>query len=370
MRAGSTRGGRGLWPLVLLMTVALVAADFLRQPLHGPEPGVAAPPAHELVLWVSSVDADTSAERLARAVAERLDRPWRPATTRRVRGGGSATAVTTLLGRRAGGDPPLLLVDAGTVADLERDRRGSPLPAIAEEAEHAARLLRAAVPIAVLAEDPLVVAATRGSAISSPQQLFAAMRRDPGAAVFGLAQDSWSRTALAALVHAVGVNGDVRYRLLPTADAAVVERAGDLADVVVAPRSELHALPFAGRLRLLASSDAAADGGTGGTGDRAGATAPVPRLGDLLPRDAAVAGAQRWVALVAPPGTNAHVRRSLTRQLQRMTASGGWRRTLRRLAFAPPRRLAPAPYLRAARARQDALSAAAGHVAQRATRRR
>lgn len=342
MRAGSTAGGRGLWPLVLLMTVALVAADFLRQPLHGPEPGVAAPPGHELVLWVSSVDAETGGERLARAAAERLDRPWRPVTLRRVRGGGSATAVTTLLGRRPGGTPPLLLVDAGTVADVERDRRGSPLPVIADDAQRAATLLRDAVPIAILAEDPLVVAATGDDGLATPAQLFAAMRRDPGAAVFGLAQDSWSKTALAALVHAVGVNGDVRYRLLPTADAAVVERAGDLADVIVAPRSELHALPLSGRLRLLASSGAGRSAPAAGSGR---ASRPLARLGDLLPHGSAVAHAQRWVALVAPPGTNARVRRSLTRQLQRMAASDGWQRTLRQLAFAPAaaRRARPLP---------------------------
>ncbi len=170
-------GGRGLWPAVLMMTVAFVAADFLRQPLDGPDPGVAAAPGRALVVWVPSVAAETPGEQLAQAAARRLDRPWRPVTARRVHGGGSATAITTLLAHPSGSRPPLLLVDAGTVADLERDRRGGPLPAIAEEAARAERLLRESVPIAVLAEDPLVVAATADAAMQSPQQLIAAMRR-------------------------------------------------------------------------------------------------------------------------------------------------------------------------------------------------
>ena len=360
MRAASP-GGRGLWPFVLMMTVALVAADFLRQPLRGPETGVAAPPASELVLWVPGVSAGSAAERLAAVAAGRLDRPWRPVRSQLVHGG-STSAVTTLLGRRGGSTPPLLLVDAGTIADVERDRRSSALPAISAEAERATRLLSRAVPIAVLAEDPLVVATTSRSEIHSPQQLFTTMRRDPGGAVFGLAPDAWSRTALAALVHSVGVNGDVRYRVLPTADAAVIARAGDLADVVIAPRSELHRLPLARGLRLLAQSDTPTP--------PAPADAAVPRLNDLLGADAAVGRAQRWIAVVAPPGTSGRVRRSLTRQLTRMTATTRWVKTLRRLALAPPPREPPARYLAQAGTQQQQLATDAGHVTQRAPRRR
>ncbi|MDO8209333.1 hypothetical protein [Conexibacter sp. CPCC 206217] len=386
MRATSL-GGRGLWPLVLTMTVALVAADFLRQPLHGPENGVAAPPASALVLWVPGVNAGSSAERLAGAAAERLDRPWRPVRSQLVHGG-STSAVTTLLARRGGSTPPLLLVDAGTVADIERDRRGSALPTIAAEGERAARLLRHAVPVALLAEDPLVVATSGRSSIHSPEELFTTMRRDPGGAVFGLAPDAWSRTALAALVHSVGVDGDVRYRVLPTADAAVIARAGDLADVVIAPRSELHRLPLARGLRLLAQSDslqtasgsatpagasarAAGPIGTAGPTGAAGPTGPpVARLGDLLGDGAAVAHAQRWIAIVAPPGTNARTRRALTRQLTRITATVSWQATLRRLALSPAPRATPARYLALARSEQDKIAVDAGHVAQRAARRR
>lgn len=237
--------GRGLWPLVLTMTVALVVADFLRPPLHGPPDGVAAPRAGTVVVWVPGIEAGGPGQRLAATLAGRLDRPWRPARSRLVRGG-SAAAVTTVLGRRPGGTPPLLLVDARTVADVERDAAGSALPAIAQEARAARRLLARAEPIAVLADDPLVVAATAeaGPPARSATGLVTAMRRDPGAAVFGIAPDAWSRTALAAFVHAAGVRGDVRYRVLPTADAAVLARAGDLADVVLAPRSALHRLPL------------------------------------------------------------------------------------------------------------------------------
>ncbi len=53
-----------------------------------------------------------------------------------------------------------------------------------------------------------------------------------------------------------------------------------------------------------------------------------------------------------------------------MTASSGWRETLRRLSFAPPPAQPPARYLAEARRRQTALQTAAAHVAQRAGGRR
>lgn len=364
--------GRGLWPLVLTMTVALVVADFLRPPLHGPPDGVAAPRAGTVVVWVPGIEAGGPGQRLAATLAGRLDRPWRPARSRLVRGG-SAAAVTTVLGRRPGGTPPLLLVDARTVADVERDAAGSALPAIAQEARAARRLLARAEPIAVLADDPLVVAATAeaGPPARSATGLVTAMRRDPGAAVFGIAPDAWSRTALAAFVHAAGVRGDVRYRVLPTADAAVLARAGDLADVVLAPRSALHRLPLARGLRPLAQSGAsAAAAGRPRTARGPGPALPAqpaaaPTLASLLGRGAAVAGAQRWIALVAPPGTSARARRALRRQVARAAAGPRWRAALERLSLTPPPAGPPAVVLARERAAQTALARAAGHVAQR-----
>jgi hypothetical protein len=347
--------------LILTATVAFVVFDFVRHPLPGPETGVAAPPEHQLVLWVAGVDTGSAPESVATAAAARLSHPWRPARSEVVRGG-SAAVVAALLGRHRANGTDLLVVHAGTLADIERDSHDTALPTIAAEARRAARLLRASVPIGLLADDALVVAVADDSGIDSGNALVDALRDDPGGPIFGVTPDPWSKTALAALVHAARVNGDVRYRVVPTADAGVVARAGDISDLLVAPRSELHSLPFAHRLRIVAESD---------VGDLAADRAVhVARLGDLLGHDAAIAGAHRWIALVAPPGTNVKTARSLAKQVRRMTANGGWERELASLSLAPPADADPGAYLAAQEREEQALATAASHVGQRRSARR
>ncbi len=348
---------RGAWLLLLLATVAFVATDFVRHPFEGVQPGIAAAPSHGLTLWIPGTDADSAPASVTAAAARALNRRGAPVSSHVVPGG-SASAIVALLDADRGFDNALLAVNTGTLADLERDEHGPALPGTPEQAARAATLLREAKPVALLADDTLVLVTDSQSHVHSLGQVITSLRRNPGHLVFGIGIDAWSRTALGAFVDAVHAPGHVPYRVLPSGSAAAISTGGDSADVVVAPRAELRSSAVLRRLRILAQSDA-------GPALRDGSGA-VPRLGDVLGREAPISDAHRWIALVAPPSTTAAEVRALAARIRTMTEQPSWHATLRTLGLGEPPHVAVGPFIARAERGDRALARAASHVAQAA----
>jgi len=344
------------WPIVLIAALLLVAADFVRHPFDGVPQGVAAAPPRELTLWVPGTDAGTAPEAVARAAAHAMNRRHDPVTAADLRGG-SATAIDALFDTQRGFGGGLLVVNAGTLSDLARDRTDETLPGAAREAARAQRLLAESRPVAILADDTLVLVSDRRSGIRSAAQVLGALHADPGRYTFGVGSDAWSKTALAALVESVHAPGRVRYDVEPTAADAAIATSGTEPNVVLAPRAELRSEAVAGQLRVLAQSDVGPQlhepDGT-----------PVPRLGDLLGEDSPVARAHRWIALFAPPTTSAAEVRRLAARVKKMAATPGWRRALKRLALTPPADIPASRYLAEARETESTLETTAQRVPQ------
>jgi len=337
--------------MVLLLACAMVATDFVRHPFAGAPPGSAAG-ARELTLWTAGTDAGAPPGQLARAAARALDAPGERTRTQAV-DGGVAAAVTGLLDDAAGEGADLLVVHAGTFADLERERRDIGLPDVAARAERAERLLLRARPVALLAADPLLLAAPRRSPLPSAEAFAAALRDDADALVIGVDAGPWSRNALAATIGAVGARGRVRYRVLPSDDQAAFLDGGAV-DAVVGPASMLRRGGLASRLRPLASStggplpaggrpsgrDVRDGDGRGGAAARGGgrATSPagLPSLAEVAGARGRLAGLDRWVAVVAAPSLGRARADALTRRLRALTATARWRRTVARLGLGAP----------------------------------
>ncbi|MDW5596076.1 hypothetical protein VSS74_17145 [Conexibacter stalactiti] len=347
--------------MVLLLACAMVATDFVRHPFQGAAPGDAASGRRDVTLWLAGTDAGTVPARLARAAARQLGEPGASARVETVRGGSSA-AVLAVLDDEAGTSAPLLVVHAGTLADLARERGDAGLPGVPEQARRATRLLRAARPLALLADDTLVVASSARSGPRTPAALLASLRRAPGRLVFGIGGDAWSYMALAGFVSSANASGRVPYRVVPAigSDVALAERD---VDVVLAPASELHGQTTRGALRPLAQSD------RGPRVDRrlrvgpaVGADAALPPLADLLADDGPVAHAHRWVALVAPATLPARERRALSPRLRALVRSRAWARVLRRTGLGRAPASTPARTVARAWTETDALTTAAARV--------
>jgi hypothetical protein len=344
--------------MVLLLACAMVATDFVRHPFAGAPPGSAAGGGQELTLWTAGTDAGAPPGQLARAAARTLDRPAARVRVRAV-DGGVAAAVTGLLDEAAGEGADLLVVHAGTFADLERERRLAGLPDVAARAVRAERLLLRARPVALLATDPLLLAAVRrggatppqgarrspgvtppgatppqsatpptgavrrsGAQLASAEAFAATLRHDADALVIGVDGGPWARNALAAVIDAVGARGRVRYRVLPADDQAAFLGRGAV-DAVVGPASMLRRGGVARQLQPLATS-------AGG--------ASLPSLAAIAGGSGRVAGLDRWVAVVAAPALAGARADAVSRPLRRLTASARWRRTIARLGLgAPPR---------------------------------
>jgi hypothetical protein len=306
--------------MVLLLACAMVVTDFVRHPFAGAPPGSAATERRDLTLWTAGTDAGSTPGQLARAAARALDRPGERVFVRAV-DGGVASAVAGLLDDETGAGDDLLVVHAGTFADLEQERRTAGVPDLARRAARAERLLLRARPVALLADDALLVAATRRSHLRSAGQLAAALRSDTDALVLGVEGDVWSRNALAALVDASGAHGPVRYRVLPAENQAAFLDRGAV-DAVVGPASMLRRGGLGSRLVPLARSGGGA----------------LPTLGALVGAGARPVALSRWVAVVAAPALGEARAALAARRLRRLTASHRWRRTVAGLGLgAPPR---------------------------------
>lgn len=341
---------RRLWRLILLVAIGLVVADFVRHPFVGGSTGGAAERTAQLTLWVAGTDAGTTPARLAHELARALRRAGIPTGVRRAAGGSSETA-RALLGPHAtdgaGGD--LLVVHSGTFADVGRERDDIALPGVPLRAARAARLLRAATPVAALADDALLLAADPRFGPRTVGALADSLRATPGRLVFGIGADAWSKASLATLVAAVGAPGRVPYRLMSAPGVSGVATAAEPVDVVVAPASELRGHT---RLRQLAQSDAgprllhrgrplprlgAARGAGAATG--AGTTSgagTTTGAGTTSGAGATLSGLHRWIALVAPPRAPSGWTVRTAARVQAVTRSRAWSRVLARHRLARP----------------------------------
>jgi hypothetical protein len=355
--------------MVLVLAVAMVASDFVRHPFAGAPIGDAASSSRELTVWTAGTDAGRTPARVARLLAQRLDATGARASAETVAGGAS-TALLALLGPDAP-DGALVVVHAGTFADLAVQRGDVGIPGAPAEAERALRLLDAATPIALLADDTLLVAADRRGAVATPAALLASLRRAPRRVVFGIGADAWSKNALATLVESAGAAGRVPYRVLPTAGDAGIALSGEEIDVVLAPASELRGGALRRRLLPLLQSDRgprlAGDGGVHaprrpGVRIAAGSAAPPATFGALLGGSTPLRGAHRWIAIVAPPSLPGAARAAAVARVRAVTAAPAWRRLLRRQGLDPNPPGTAAEALRASRRETAALLRAATRI--------
>jgi len=313
----------------MLVLLAHAVSDLLHHPFLGDTGDAATVDAH-LTLWVPGTEAGGPSEAVARQAAASLQLTGRPATVKVLRQGGAAGAVTRFLGDEPGHARPadLLVVSSATVADLARGRSDAVFGGVATAAGDAEEALRAARPVAVLAEDELQLAVRPASRVRSGAQLAHELSRRPRAHLVAIEGDAWTKAQLGRLVQRAGVSGRVAYRAYPSGAEAALGLAAGEADVVLAPRSELQAEVAAGHLRVLR----------------------WPSRDGVAPR--------AWTALVEAsglkPGQHARVRD----ELARLADDPQWRRALRAAGRAVPE-AGTARAVRAARAARAARGATA-----------
>jgi hypothetical protein len=308
--------GRTLWPVLLVALVGYVVADFVHYPVIA-STGSAAVPTPQVTLWVAATESGGEAEVVARDAAASLELHGRSTTIKTLQGGSSqAVAGFLAAGRRGRGThgagssaapapAQLLVLTSTTLADLARDRDEQLVPGAALEAAVAQALLRRAIPIGVLSDDPLALAVPRDAEVRTSGELLAAMRADPARQLFAIDDDAYSRDQLAALVQRAGVPGRTRFSVLPSGrEAAAAMELGD-ANAVLTSRSALAGEARARRLRALAWPF--------GRG-----RAPVA-----------------WAMLLAPPGMPAAQVATLRRAVAALVREPQWRRVLRRQGRAP-----------------------------------
>lgn len=284
----------------MLVLLAHAVSDLLHHPFLGDTGDAAIVDAH-LTLWVPGTETGGPSEAVARQAAASLQLTGRPATVKVVRQGGAAGAVSGFLGAEGRARPSdLLVVSSATVADLARGRSDAVFGGAATAAGDAQQLLRRARPVAILAEDEIQLAVRPRSRVRSGTELVRELQRSPRAHLVAIEGDAWTKAQLGRLVQRAGVPGRVPYRAYPSgADAALGLAAGE-ADVVLAPRSELHDELAAGHLRALR----------------------WPSQDGRAPR--------AWTALVEAPDLHPGEHARIMDELGRLARDAQWRRAVRR----------------------------------------
>ncbi len=295
--------GRTLWIGVLVLLVCYVAADLARSPFLA-QRGAAAVRAPQLTLWITGPEAGGEAEIVARQAAAGLELENHSAVVKRL-DGGSSHAVAEFLSQ-----PPqlrgadLLVLTSSTLADLAHDREDRLVPGAAEQAVLAQALLRRSTPIRALTADRLAIAVNPQSQIDGTTDLLSAMRSAPWERLFAIADDSWSRVQLAALVERAGVSGEARFRVFSSGEEAARAVGDGTAETALVTRGALLGETARGNLRRLAW--------------------PV---GGWAPRT--------WIALVAPPGLATSRAAKLRHTVDRLLADPTWRAQQRRAGREP-----------------------------------
>ncbi|HVY77497.1 MAG TPA: hypothetical protein VG898_03225 [Solirubrobacterales bacterium] len=292
--------GRTLWIAILVLLVCYVAADFARSPFFA-QRGAAAVQAPQLTLWITGPEAGGEAEIVARQAAAGFELSGHSTVVKRLDGGSSHAVAEFLSQPRRRRSADLLVLTNSTLADLAHDRLDHLVPGAAEQAVLAQALLRRSTPIRALTADRLVVAVNPQAQIDGTTDLLEAMRSAPWDRLFAIADDSWSRVQLAALVERAGVDGEARFRIFGSGEEAGRAVGEGTAETALITRGALLA---GANLRRLAWPVAGR----------------VPRT---------------WVALVALPGLPAARAAKLRRIVDQLLADRSWRVQQRRAGREP-----------------------------------
>lgn len=166
--------------------------------------------------------------------------------------------------------------------------------------------IAAFVPVAMVAEGPLLVAVPASTSIKSPADLLTAARARPGALNYGTAGvGSVAHLATELLNGAAQIQTThVPYK---GAGPALIDLAGGQIDLMVSNYSSLVPQMKSGKVRAIAVTSAK----------------PSPAFPDLPPLAAAVPGyaMEIWVTVFAPAGTPAALVERLNREINAISAS-------------------------------------------------
>jgi hypothetical protein len=323
-----SRIGRVLWIAIVIVLSGYVVTDFVRSPFLAPS-GSAAVRGAALTLWAPASEngGETGAVLDQGAAALELGGH---ATVVKSLSGGTSQALIDFFSGQAGSRRDLLVITSTTLADLAHDRHDQLVPGAAEQAALARELLRRAAPIGMVESEPLTLVVGSHSAIQSGSGLLRRLARAPEDQLFGIADDTFSRDQLAALVDRAGVNGEVRFAVYQSGAEAGGAIAGGSADVALAAAGAVHGDVAGGSLRELRWPL------DGGRAPRAWIAVvarpdmPAARLARLRAWFRALAGNRRWDAQLrragrapAAPGT---------RRLAALVADTGGADRLERLA--------------------------------------
>jgi len=288
-----------LWLALLVLLCGYVVADFVRSPFVASSGSAAVRPA-QLTLWVVGAEAGGDAGTVAQQAAASLELAGHTTVVKSL-DGGTSQAVADFLARRSGSDGANLLVVTGaTLADLAHDRADRLVPGASEQAAVAQALLARAEPVGALASSPLALGVPAGSTVDSGPSLLAAMRTTPWDRLVAIADDTWSRVQLAALVAHVGVSGHTRFSVFPSAADAVQGAEIGEANMVMASRGAVRGEARSGQLR----------------------TIPWPHDAGPTPRD--------WVALVSAPSAAPESLAASSSWIGTLSRDTSWHRALRR----------------------------------------
>jgi tripartite-type tricarboxylate transporter receptor subunit TctC len=287
-----SRLGRALWLVLLVLLGGYVVADFVRSPFSAPRGAAATRPA-AITVWVPAGGSGDESAAVLGAAAAGLELDGHRTVVKSIPGG-SAQALISFLSRHSPGRGQVVAISSTTLADLAHDRRETLVPGAAEEAALARALLRRAKPVGMLASEPLELAVERASPIRDGSELLATLAAAPEELLFGIDDDTFSRDQLAAFVEGAGVDGEVHFSVLQTADEADRAIATGAAETVLVGRSALRD----GRLRAL------------------GWPLPTPRP-------------HAWVGLVARPSVSAAELRDLRTWVTKLQTDRHWRSHLR-----------------------------------------
>jgi tripartite-type tricarboxylate transporter receptor subunit TctC len=298
---GESRLGRALWIGLLVVLVAYVAADFARSPFVAPNGSAAVRPP-KLTLWTPAGESGGETGAVLQQTAAALELAGHSTAVKTLPGGSSEAIGDFFSQTPSDQGTDLLVVTSTTVADLAHDRRDRLVPGAAEAAALARAMLRPVQPIGVLETDPLTLAVSRYSPIAGTDSLLAAMRSDPGSRLFGIADDTWSRVQLAALLERAGVNGHVRFSVFQSGAEAGQALETGAANTVLATRGALAEDLSEGSLRELEWPMGRSEAPRAWVAVVARPDLPAERVARLRRWFAALANDRRWRVLLRSAG--------------------------------------------------------------------
>ena len=242
--------GRALWIAIVVLLLGYVVADFVRSPFLAPSGSAAVRPAN-LTLWTASAESGGETGTVLRDAAAALELGGHSTVVKSLSGGSAQAVIEFFSQTPSSRGADLLVITSSTLADLAHDRRDRLVPGASEQAALAREMLRRAQPVGLLESDPLALAVSSNSPIQSGPELTDSMYSKPWEQLVAIADDTWSRVELAALVNRAGVNGHIRFSVFQSgAEAGQAIEIG-AANSVVATRGAIHDDVARGLLREL-----------------------------------------------------------------------------------------------------------------------